>query len=523
MTSVIMTSGIHHITAITRKIQANVDFYAGFLGLRLVKRTAGYEDADQLHLFYGDAAASPGSLVTFLAWEDGSPGRVGLGQPSEIAFAIRPEAIGFWLTRALTHNVALTGPAQEFGEPVLRFKDPDGIIVKLVGEAGVEGPAPHVTKEIAAADAIQRIRGATILSEKPAGTAAFIAGHFGFRTVAEANGIVRLAGGAGDVLDIRNASGFWTAAPGTGTIDHIALRAPDRPAVEAAAERLEREGAGDTNMHDRTYFYSLYVREPGGSLVEYATDGPGMTVDEPLETLGTRLFVPKHFRADPDDVRARLPQFSLPGDERMSERDLPFIHRLHRPEAPDGTAVVLLHGTGGNETSLLPFGARLAPNAVLLSPRGRSSDEGYPRFFRRLTAVTFDQKDIVAEAEAFAAFMEGANAAYGLDPEKTLFVGYSNGANMIGAVMLLHPGIIRNAVLLRGMNVLETVPATDMPGANVLMLSGKADPYGRFAGDLERLLAARGARVEHRLLPAGHDIGSADLELARAYRERIIG
>lgn len=519
-----MTSGIHHITAITRKIQANVDFYAGFLGLKLVKRTAGYEDADQLHLFYGDAAASPGSLVTFLAWEDGSPGRVGLGQPSEIAFAIRPEAIGFWLTRALTHNIALTGPAQEFGEPVLRLKDPDGIIVKLVGEAGVDGPAPHVTKEIAAADAIQRLRGATILSEKPAATAAFIAGHFGFRTVAEANGILRLAGGAGDVIDIRNASGFWTAAPGTGTIDHVALRAPDRPAVEAAAARLAREGAGDTNMHDRTYFYSLYVREPGGSLVEYATDGPGMTVDEPPETLGTTLFVPKHFRADPEDVRARLPQFSLPGEERMSERDLPFIHRVHRPQTPDGTAVVLLHGTGGNETSLLPFGARLAPNAVLLSPRGRSSDEGYPRFFRRLTAVTFDQKDIVGEAAAFAAFMEGANAAYGLDPEKTLFVGYSNGANMIGAVMLLHPGIVRNAVLLRGMNVLESMPAAGTPEkANVLMLTGEADPYGRFAGDLERLLAARGASVEHRLLPAGHDIGPADLELAKAYKERVIG
>ena len=519
-----MTSGIHHITAITRKIQANVDFYAGFLGLKLVKRTAGYEDADQLHLFYGDAAASPGSLVTFLAWEDGSPGRVGLGQPSEIAFAIRPEAIGFWLTRALTHNIALTGPAQEFGEPVLRLKDPDGIIVKLVGEAGLEGPAPHVTKEIAAADAIQRLRSATILSEKPAATAAFIAGHFGFRTVAEANGILRLASGAGDVVDIRNASGFWTAAPGTGTIDHVALRAPDRAAVEAAAARLAREGAGDTNMHDRTYFYSLYVREPGGSLVEYATDGPGMTVDEPPETLGTTLFVPKHFRADPEDVRARLPQFSLPGEERMSERDLPFIHRVHRPQTPDGTAVVLLHGTGGNETSLLPFGARLAPNAVLLSPRGRSSDEGYPRFFRRLTAVTFDQKDIVGEAAAFAAFMEGANAAYGLDPEKTLFVGYSNGANMIGAVMLLHPGIVRNAVLLRGMNVLESMPAAGTPeNANVLMLSGEADPYGRFAGDLERLLAARGASVEHRLLPAGHDIGPDDLELAKAYKERVIG
>jgi phospholipase/carboxylesterase len=179
-----MVSGIHHITAITRKIQANVDFYVGFLGLRLVKRTAGYEDADQLHLIYGDAAASPGSLVTFLAWEDGSPGRVGLGQPAEIALSIKPEAIGFWLTRALTQNIAMSGPAQEFGEPVLRLKDPDGIIVKLVGEAGVDGPAPHVTKDIAAADAIQRIRGATIFSEKPTETAAFIAGHFGYREVA---------------------------------------------------------------------------------------------------------------------------------------------------------------------------------------------------------------------------------------------------------------------------------------------------------------------------------------------------
>src|SRR5690606_8382283 len=102
--------------------QANVDFYAGFLGLRLVKRTAGFEDADQLHLFYGDGTGAPGTLITFLAWEDGSPGRLGIGQPAEIALSIRPEAIGFWLTRALTFNVRITGPTQEFGEPVLRLK-----------------------------------------------------------------------------------------------------------------------------------------------------------------------------------------------------------------------------------------------------------------------------------------------------------------------------------------------------------------------------------------------------------------
>lgn len=112
-----MTSGIHHITLIARKVQANVDFYVGFLGLHLVKRTGGYEDPNQLHLFYGDAAGSPGSLVSFLVWEDGSPGRVGYGQPSEIAFAIPPESIGYWMTRALKFNIQATGPSQEFGEP----------------------------------------------------------------------------------------------------------------------------------------------------------------------------------------------------------------------------------------------------------------------------------------------------------------------------------------------------------------------------------------------------------------------
>ena len=131
-----MVAGIHHITLITRKVQANVDFYAGFLGLRLVKRTGGFEDAVQLHLFYGDAVGSPGSLVTFLVWEDGSPGRPGLGQVGEISLAVEPTEIGFWLTRALRHGLRPEGPMVEFGEPVLRLKDPDGVIVKLVGYAG---------------------------------------------------------------------------------------------------------------------------------------------------------------------------------------------------------------------------------------------------------------------------------------------------------------------------------------------------------------------------------------------------
>src|SRR6478752_3719734 len=193
-----MTSGLHHITAITRKIQDNVDFYVGFLGLRLVKRTAGFEDAQQLHLFYGDGAASPGSLVTFLAWEDGSHGRVGHGAPSEISFAIQSPAIGFWLTRALQKGVTATGPTLEFGEPVLRLTDPDGIIVKLVGTDGLPPGAAWPASGIPVEDAICRLRAATILSEQVQATADFLERHMGFHRAGQEGTTTRMLSDFGD-------------------------------------------------------------------------------------------------------------------------------------------------------------------------------------------------------------------------------------------------------------------------------------------------------------------------------------
>jgi len=124
-----MISGIHHITAITRKVQANVDFYAGFLGMRLVKQTAGFEDETQLHLFYGDGEGTPGSLLTFLAWEDGSQGRAGFGQISEIALAIDPTSIGYWLTRAMSFGIRMEGPADD--QP--KFVDVDRLAIEIIG------------------------------------------------------------------------------------------------------------------------------------------------------------------------------------------------------------------------------------------------------------------------------------------------------------------------------------------------------------------------------------------------------
>ncbi|HRO16017.1 MAG TPA: VOC family protein [Paracoccus sp. (in: a-proteobacteria)] len=501
-----MTRGIHHVTAITRDVQRNVDFYMGFLGLRLVKQTGGFEDAEQLHLFYGDRLGSPGSVVTFLVWQDGARGRVGLEQISEIALAVPPASIGDWLQRAMTAGVPVTGPTRELGEPVLRLRDPDGIIVKLVG---VDLPAAAPLQD---PNAPTRIRSVTILTGDAEATARF-AERFGYRVVLRDGPFTRMQSDT-DMIDLRQSAGFVTGGPGTGVIDHVAFRASDAEAVRQMRLDL-REWEGATNVHDRKYFLSLYVREPAGTLFEYATDGPGFTADEDEARLGETLMIPPHDAARAEDLRLMLPQFARPGEERMPMRDLPFVHRFHTPDDPDGSVIVLLHGTGGNEADLMPLAARLNPRATLLGVRGRSTEEGITRWFRRFDAVTYDQEDIRAEAAAFAGFVEGAVRGYGLDPARMTYLGYSNGANLLGAVLRLHPGVVGRAILLRGIEVLEDAPEPDLTGTRILLLSGADDPYAPMAPALEASLRAAGAQLDARVIAAGHELAAQDLDIAR--------
>ncbi len=506
-----MRTGIHHVTLITRKVQANVDFYVGFLGLRLVKRTGGFEDSEQLHLFYGDALGSPGSIVTFLVWEDGAPGRVGRGQVSELAFAVPPQSLGEWLTRAITAQVAVSGPTREFGEPVLRLKDPDGVIVKLVG---VEMPAQA---PLGGPGAPTRLRAVTLLTDETQGTVDFLA-HYGYRPAASEGNVRRLLSDT-DAVDVRDASGFYEGIPGTGVFDHVAFRAPDFEAVQAMQDVLARWSP--TNVHDRKYFRSLYARDPAGILTEYATDAPGFTVDEDAAHLGDRLFVPEADAARAEDLRVMLPQFSLPGEERIVIRDLPFVHRFFVPEDPDGSTVLLLHGSGGHEADLMPFAHRFSPRATLLGVRGRSTEEGHARWFRRRSATVFDQADIRAEAEAFDAFWRQASASYGLAHDRTTVLGLSNGANFAGAFMALYPGSFRRVILIRPMLVLEDPPEVDMQGIDILTLTGSDDPFASHAAVLNDWLRRNGANVEAAEVAAGHALVTADLEQARAWAASV--
>lgn len=515
-----MPTGIHHVTAITRHVQANVDFYAGFLGLALVKRTGSFEDGGQLRLFYGDGLGTPGSIISFVIWEDGAPGRVGHGQVAEIALAVPPASIGAWLTRAMSARVPVEGPLHEMGETVLRLKDPDGIIIKLVG---ADMPARDPLPDMPLPDAPQhgliaptRLRGVTLFTATPDATRDFIAG-FGYVAGAVTGTVQRMHSGT-DIVDVRDATGFFEGIPGTGIIDHVAFRAADTDAVT----QLHAEIVGDdlTPVADHTYFTSFTLRDPGGILVEYATDTPGFCVDEDASALGQTLFIPPAGRARGDDLRVILPQFALPGEARMPIRDLHFVHRFHHPAAPDGSTVILLHDTGGSEADLMPLGAHIAPGAALLGVRGRSTEEGIRRWFRRTDAVTFDQADIRAEAEAFVAFIDQAVRAYGLDRARITFLGHANGAALIGAILQLAPHAIGRAIILRGVQVLtDAAPlgADALAGHRVLMLNGKRDMFGRMTPALEAALRQGGADLTVQTLPAGQELSPADTVAAREW------
>jgi phospholipase/carboxylesterase len=428
-----------------------------------------------------------------------------------VGLAVPTASLGNWLTRALAANVPFEGPSREFGEPVLRLKDPDGMIVRLVGaNLATSAPLP---------DAPTRLRCVTLLTDKGEATAEFVT-RFGYRH-AQLDGLTQRMMSDTDVVDVREVAGSVPSVPGARVPDHAAFRAPDADAVRSM---LIVPGSWTDRIHDRRYFLSLYVRDPAGILIEHATDGPGMTVDEALHALGQTLFLPPHEAGRAEELKAMLPQFALPGEERLPARHLPFVHRFNRPPHPDGSSLALLHGTGGNEADLMPIARRIAPHATLLGVRGRATEDGTNGWFRRMGAAMVDPADLRGETEAFAAFVEGAVTGYGLEADRLVFLGYSNGASFLAAFIALHPGIVRRAILLRGIRAFEGAGAGAITGTRVLVLDGRDDPVVRSTSTLTDDLRARGASVEARSLPAGHDLTGAEVtESARWLRQNLPG
>lgn len=191
-----------------------------------------------------------------------------------------------------------------------------------------------------------------------------------------------------------------------------------------------------------------------------------------------------------------------------------FVYRWLRPETPSGETIVLLHGSGGDEASMFRLATRIAPDATLLGVRGRIVQKGTKRWYARVTPTSFDQADIRKEARAFAAFLTERMAAERLDLDRAVFIGYSNGANLIAALTLLHPDLVHRAVLLRAMSVLDAAPAADLRKTRFLTVAGERDKlYAPFAPALAALLRERGAVVDQAVVARGHLLGDEDVKV----------
>ena len=194
-----------------------------------------------------------------------------------------------------------------------------------------------------------------------------------------------------------------------------------------------------------------------------------------------------------------------------------FIHRFEPATRLEAPPLLLLHGTGGDESDLLQLGRLVSPGSALLSPRGKVIENGMPRFFRRHAEGVFDEDDVRLRANELADFVEAARKDYGIGNPVAL--GFSNGANIAAATLLLRPDALAGAILLRAMVPLSHPPKVDLSQTQVLMISGMHDPIipRENAAELQSLLAARGADVESHTLPIGHQLSQADLTLARRW------
>jgi predicted esterase len=203
--------------------------------------------------------------------------------------------------------------------------------------------------------------------------------------------------------------------------------------------------------------------------------------------------------------------------------DLGFTHRFVPAHSTSARTLLLLHGTGADENDLLDLGRAFDSSAALLSPRGKVLENGAPRFFRRLAEGIFDEKDVVARAHELAGFVDLAATEYKIDLEKLVAVGYSNGANIAAAMLLLGVAQFSQGIFLRPMVPLKPPTLPDLKGVRLLLVAGQSDPIARppIVIELEQLFRQAGAEVSLQFQPSGHELTAGDVESARRWLEKL--
>lgn len=307
--------GIHHITAIATDAQQNVDFYAGVLGLRLVKQTVNFDDPGTYHLYFGDSKGNPGTILTFFPWNHVQRGRRGTGQATEIAFAVPADSFGFWIERLTRHSVEYDKPARRFDEPVLAFRDWDGLALEFVGVAGAESKPAREANGISGKEAIRGFHTVTLCEDGMETTAALLADTMGAKKLKEDGAYFRYSFGEGEStsnVDLHCTPEFLPGVVAGGSVHHVAWRVPGDAEQVEWQEKVRQAGLNVTPVLDRQYFKSIYFREPGGVLFEIATDPPGFARDEAADALGHSLKLPPWLEKYRAEIEGELPKLHQP-------------------------------------------------------------------------------------------------------------------------------------------------------------------------------------------------------------------
>lgn len=309
--------GLHHVTAIAGPAQENLDFYAGVLGLRLVKRSVNQDDPGTYHLFYADAEGHPGTDLTFFPWAQMAPSREGHGLSSEVSLAVPPGSVDFWSERLRQHGTMPGALETRFGQAALPFRDPHGLRVALVESSDSLGRpfSPWNSSPVPVDHQIRGLESARLVERDLDRTTSFLSDAMGFVSLGSENGWHRFGvgdGKSGAYIDLLETPSAPRGAWGTGSIHHLAWRVEDEAHELEMRERVRAGGSRPTSVIDRFWFKSVYFPEPGGVLFELATEGPGFAVDEDREHLGESLVLPPWLEPDRATIEAALPPLTMP-------------------------------------------------------------------------------------------------------------------------------------------------------------------------------------------------------------------
>jgi glyoxalase family protein len=306
--------GIHHVTCITGDVQKCVNFYVSVLGLRFVKKSINQDLPDTYHIYFGDYLGTPGSAMTFFGWPTWPQRRAGSGQVTTVSFALPHGSLDYWSGRLRELGID-SRRTSRFGTDGIIVSDTDGIELELMGKASDDRWVPWKDSPVDAEHAIRGFHSVTLTVAEAAASVDLLEKAMGFRKVGEEGHRARFETGAGGphaTVDVIESPEGPEGEESVGTVHHVAWRTPDAATQVAWRDTLLRAGRNVTPVIDRWYFKSIYYREPGGVLYEIATDGPGFTVDEPPERLGSTLSLPPWFQVRRDMLDSVLPPIVVP-------------------------------------------------------------------------------------------------------------------------------------------------------------------------------------------------------------------